>query len=195
MPHDTMSKSPQKIALAQLLALAASGLLLRLALSATLRAWPQSAPPRAGIAGIAWMLAASSLALALLLLWQLLRIWHSRDSWALYLGAALLFILFYKTGKYRPELSPVELPLAILLLLPAGLLVWAFLRQIRQADELQRRILLQALAFAFVVEFSVAIVYAFLEGLDVPRPPSILWASLLVISWAVGLGLFARRYE
>ena len=41
----------------------------------------------------------------------------------------------------------------------------------------------------------MAIVYAFLEGLDVPRPPSILWASLLVISWAVGLGLFAQRYE
>ena len=34
-----------------------------------------------------------------------------------------------------------------------------------------------------------------LEGLDVPRPPSILWASLLVLSSAIGLGIFSRRYE
>jgi hypothetical protein len=31
--------------------------------------------------------------------------------------------------------------------------------------------------------------------MDVPRPPSILWASLLVMSWAAGLGIFQRRYQ
>jgi hypothetical protein len=190
METDASAKSPGKLTLLDLFALGASGAVLRLAVSAATRAWaihPGSAA--------AFALALASLAVALSLLWQLRRIWRRRDSWALYLGAALLFILLYKTGRHRPELAALELPLAILLLLPAGLLVWAFVRQVRQADELERRILLQALAFAFVVEFTVAIGYAFLEGLDVPRPPSILWASLLVMSWAVGLGIFSRRYE
>ncbi|HEY2798923.1 MAG TPA: hypothetical protein VGK26_13620 [Thermoanaerobaculia bacterium] len=191
MPNDTNAKIPAKIALPHLLALAATGVLLRLALSAGMRAW--AAQPRSAIP-VLWA-GTTVLALTLLLLWQLRVIWKRRDSWALYLGAALLLILFYKAGNNRPELSPVEIPLAILLLLPAGLLVWAFVRQVRQADELERRILLQALAFAFVVEFTVAIAYALLEGMDVARPPSILWASLLVMSWAVGLGIFHRRYE
>ena len=190
METDINAKSHAKLSLLDLLMLGGSGALLRLAMSASMHAW--ATHPRSPAA---WGLTLASLALALSLVWQLLRIWRRRDSWALYLGAALLFVLLYKAGNNRPDLVPIELPLAILTLLPAGLLIWAFLRQVRQADELERRILFQALALAFVVEFIVAIVYAFLEGLDVPRPPSILWASLLVLSWAVGLGIFSRRYE
>ncbi len=190
MPDDIHSKTPAKLSLLHLLLLGATGVLLRVLLSAAMRA--RAVPTRSAAL---WGLGFASLVLALLLFWQLLRIWRRRDSWTLYLGAALLLILFYTAGKYRPELAAIELPLAILLLLPARLLVWAFLRQIRQADELERRILFQALAFAFVVEFTVAIAYAFLEDLDVPRPPSILWALLLVMSWAVGLGVASRRYE
>lgn len=191
MSTDTSSKSSAKLSLLDLLLLGATGAPLRVAISAAMRAW--TIQPRSAAV---WALVAASLALTLVLLWQLLRIWRRRDSWVLYLGAALLFILFYKTGGNRPELAPLEPPLAILLLMPAGLLVWAFLRQIRRADELERRILFEALAFAFVVQFAVAIAYASLEGLvDVGRPPSILWAFLLVLSWAVGLGIFSRRYE
>src|ERR1700687_3890877 len=180
METDINAKSHAKLSFLDLLMLGGSGALLRLAMSASMRAW--ATRPRSPAA---WGLTLASLVLALSLVWQLLRIWRRRDSWALYLGAALLFVLLYKAGNTRPDLAPIELPLAILMLLPAGLLIWAFLRQVRQADELERRILLQALALAFVVEFIVAIVYAFLEGLDVPRPPSILWASLLVLLWAV----------
>ena len=193
MGNDTTAKSPGKLSILHLLALGATGVLLRFVLSAAMREWARQPPPHAP--AILWGLLAASLALTAVLLWQLFAIWRRRDSWALYLGAALMLILFYKTGKYRPELAALELPLAILLMVPAGLLVWAFLWQVRHADELERRILFQALAFAFVVEFSVAIVFAFLEGMDVPRPPSILWASLLVMSWAVGLGIFQKRYE
>ena len=190
MSNDTDAKFAAKLGLSDLLLLGGSGALLRFALSAAMRSW--AIPPRSGAF---WGLALASLALALIVAWQLFRIWRRRDSWALYLGAALLFILLYKAGNNRPELAVVELPLAILMLLPAGILVWAFLRQVRRADELERRILFEALAFAFVIEFTAATVYAFLEGLDVPRPPSILWAFLLVMSWAVGLGIFSRRYE
>jgi hypothetical protein len=114
----------------------------------------------------------------------------------LYLAASLLFILLSLVVKLSSRVpSSLELPLAAAGLTPAAFLVWALVGQVRRADELERRILLEALAIAFVVEFTVAIVYAFLEGLGVARPPSILWASLLVISWSVGLVLRATHYE
>lgn len=114
---------------------------------------------------------------------------------ALYLAAATLFVLLTGLVKLSSRVPSLELPIAAVGLAPAALLVWALVGNIRRADELERRILLEALAIAFVVEFTVAIVYAFLEGLGVSRPPSILWASLLVISWSVGLAIRSAHYE
>ncbi len=43
-----------------------------------------------------------------------------------------------------------------------------------------------ALALAFVVELAAAIAFAL-------RPPSVMWAALLAISWSAGLAIFSRR--
>jgi hypothetical protein len=185
------NRKPAKIALLDLAVLCVAGIALRLLLSSSLRLHAANSsavfPMAASVLGAA--------AAAFVILAVFVRIWRRRQDWTFYLAAALLFLFLYKFGGNRPELSSLELPLAIFALLPAGLLVWALLKKIRQADELERRILSEALVFAFVVEFSVAIVYAFLEGLGLRRLPSILWASLLVISWSVGLAISARRYE
>ena len=183
------ARRPSRTALLDLCLLALAGAALRLSLSAALRAHAVS--PSAA----AWGFTAASALAALAVLWQFFRIWRRREDWTLSLAAGLLFLVFYKAGRNRPEISAFELPLAILLLVPAAILIWAFLRSIRRADELQRKILFEALALAFVVQFATAMVYAFLEGLDVRRPPSILWASLLVVSWSVGLAIASRRYE
>ena len=188
--HDVAgARRPSRTALLDLWLLALAGAALRLSLSAALRA--HAASPSAA----AWGFTAASALAALAVLWQFFRIWRRREDWTLSLAAGLLFLVFYKAGRNRPELSAFELPLAILLLVPAAILIWTFVRSIRRADELQRKILFEALAIAFVVQFATAIVYAFLEGLDVRRPPSILWASLLVISWSVGLAIASGRYE
>lgn len=184
------TKRPTKTEFLDLLLLALGGAALRLLLSAAMRA-RASSPSSAAT----WGFAAAAVVAALAVLWQFFRIWRRREDWTLYFAAGLLFILFYRVGRNRPELSALELPLAVLLLVPAALLIWAFVRSIRRADELQRRILFEALALAFIVQLAASIVFAFLEGLDVRRPPSILWASLLVISWSVGLAIASRRYE
>jgi hypothetical protein len=188
MDAETQRKPPKPATL-DLLVIALAGTALRLTLSASMRL----AATKPG-APILWMLWLATGGLALLLVWQFLHLWRRRESWALYLGAALLFVLTYRLGNRRPEIAPLELPLAILLLAPAALLIWAFVRQVRGADELQRRILLEALAIAFAVEFTAAIAFALLESFDVPRPPSVLWAALLVMSWSVGLAVASRRY-
>jgi hypothetical protein len=191
MKPTVANSQPAKIALLDLAVLCVAGIALRLLLSASLRL--HAANPSALLPLAASVLGAVVAAFVILAVF--VRIWRRRQDWTFYLAAAFLFLFLYKFGGNRPELSSLELPLAIFALLPAGLLVWALLKKIRQADELERRILSEALVFAFVVEFSVAIVYAFLEGLGLRRPPSILWASLLVISWSVGLAISARRYE
>ena|SRR5262245_15348336 len=123
------------------------------------------------------------------------RVVRFQKNRVLYLGAAVLFVLFYVLGRFAADLPAPDLLIAIGGLTPTILLVWAFLRHIRRADDLQRRILLKTLAVSFVIVFTVAIVYSFLEGLGVPRPPSVIWASLLVISWTVCIAISARRYE
>jgi hypothetical protein len=168
----------------------AAGIALRLLLSPLMQRRAAG-----GMSPAVWLLALGVAAAVFVLIGQFLRLLRSRDNWALYMGTALLFILFYRFGKYRPELAPIELPLAILCLAPAGILVWALIRQIRRADELERRILYEALAVAFVVQFVAAIVYALLEATGVERLPSILWACLLVMSWSVGLAVSSRRYS
>lgn len=188
---ESVARPPSRSSLFDLAVLCLAGFVLRLLLSLGLRL--HATNPSAVMAAIACGLGAAASALAIL--WVFLRIWRRREDWAFYLAAAIFFILLYKLGKYRPEISSIELPLAIFALTPAALLIWAFVRQIRRADELQRRILFEALTVAFVVQFAAAIVYAFLESAGVPRPPSILWASLLVASWSVALAVSARRYE
>jgi hypothetical protein len=123
------------------------------------------------------------------------RVVRFRKNQALYLGAFVLFVLFYVLGRFAADLPSVDLLIAIGGFAPAVLLVWAFLRHIRRATDLQARLLLNTLAASFVVVFTAAIIYAFLEGLGVPRPPSVLWASLLVISWAASLAISVGRYE
>jgi membrane associated rhomboid family serine protease len=123
------------------------------------------------------------------------RVVRFRKNQALYLGAFVLFVLFYVLGRFAADLPSVDLLIAIGGFTPAVLLVWAFLRHIRRATDLQVRLLLKTLSASFVVVFAAAIIYAFLEGLGVPRPPSVLWASLLVISWTASLAISAGRYE
>jgi hypothetical protein len=123
------------------------------------------------------------------------RILRRQEHWTLYLGGALAVAMLYGLEEAVDRGSVADVALALLPLLPAGLVVWAFFRMLRQADELQRRILSQALAFAFTVTFAASFTWAFLEGLGLPRARAILWCALLVISWAIGIGIFSRRYD
>jgi hypothetical protein len=128
------------------------------------------------------------------ILFALARILKRRDDWALYLGGAIVFLML-AAGDRPGRDTALEVPLAVLPLLPAALVVVAFLRMLRHADELQRRILNEALAFAFAVGFIASFAYAFLEGVGFPRAHAFWFCSLLAISWAVGIAIFSRRYR
>jgi hypothetical protein len=135
--------------------------------------------------------AAVSLAAVVFLFARILR---RREPWTLYLAAVFATAMLYGWEGVAPRGSAADIALALLPLLPAALVVWAFFRMMRQADEMQRQILLRALAFAFTATFAASFVWAFLEGIGLPRAKAIVWCSLLVVSWAVGIWIFSRQY-
>jgi hypothetical protein len=81
--------------------------------------------------------------------------------------------------------------------LPFAGLLWHFVRGIRAADELERRIHLEALALAFPLTFLLLMVLGLLD-LAVELNPADwsyrhLW-PFMVVFWVAGLALARRRY-
>ena len=80
-------------------------------------------------------------------------------------------------------------------MLPAAATAWVVLRELRRMDELQRRIQLEALGFAFAGTAILTFSYGFLEGLGYPRLSMFTVWPLLAVLWIVGLVLARRRYQ
>lgn len=117
------------------------------------------------------------------------------DYWAMFLGGGVAFLCFFRFDKGPLAAGTVlEKPLVLLPLVPAALTIWAFLKMVRSTDELQRRILYQALSVGFVVTFAATLAYSVLEDLGLPHVSAVWWWGTLVLSWIVGLAISSRRY-
>lgn len=112
---------------------------------------------------------------------------------ALYAGvlAASILLLRNVTGTS----GPVATVVALLPMLPASAVCWVVLRQLRRMDELDRRIQLEALAFAFAATAVVSFSYGFLETVGYPRLPMFTVWPVMATLWLVGLRLASRRYR
>jgi hypothetical protein len=147
---------------------------------------------RFGVPPAAWWAGAGVAAAIVTALF--VRIFRRGENWALYLGATLVASMLTSLSGFAGA-SPAGTALALLPLAPAALVILAFVRMVRQADELQRHILHRALAFAFTVGVCASMAWGILEAVGLPRLPAVAWCSLLVISFATGIAIFARRYE
>jgi hypothetical protein len=124
------------------------------------------------------------------------RMIRRRDYWPVFLAGVLAFGSFFRFDREPLAAgSFLEKPLVLLPILPAALATWAFLSMIREADELERRVNYQALAFAFVVTFSASLAWSMLEDLGLPRISSFYWWLVLAISWGIGLTIYSRKYR
>lgn len=124
------------------------------------------------------------------------RMLRRKDYWAVFIGGSLAFASFFRFDAAPLAAgTALEKPLVLLPLVPAGIAIASFLAMVRDADELQRRILYQALAIGFVVTFVATLLYAVLEDLGFPHVSAVYWWIALVLSWSVGLAVSARRYR
>jgi len=147
---------------------------------------------RFGVAPAAWWAGAGVAAAIVTALF--VRILRRGEDWALYLGATLVASMLTSLSGFAGA-SPAGTALALLPLAPAALVIVAFVRMVRKADELQLHILHRALAFAFTVGVCAAMGWGILEAAGLPRLPAVAWCSLLVIAFATGIAIFARRYQ
>ncbi|GGB15717.1 hypothetical protein GCM10011324_27360 [Allosediminivita pacifica] len=93
------------------------------------------------------------------------------------------------------EGQAARLLLALLPMLPALFICWVVVRSIRQLDELQRRVQLEALAVAFAGTALITFGYGFLEGVGLPRLSMFLVWPVMASFWFVGVMVGRFRFR
>ncbi|MET1069353.1 MAG: hypothetical protein ABWY28_15210 [Pseudomonas prosekii] len=117
------------------------------------------------------------------------------------LGAALTLYLIMLIGSIvlLQNLENAGMPLRIVItlmpVLPAGLMCWAIVRNLRQMDEMHLRIQLEALGFAFAASALLTFSYGFLENVGFPHLSWTLVWPVMGLMWIIGLQVARRRYQ
>lgn len=84
---------------------------------------------------------------------------------------------------------------ALIPVIPTGLVVYAIVRHYRRMDELERRILGEVSFIAAMITLFTSFAYGFLESyVDAPPIPIILLAPAFFMIWIPTWPLVARRY-
>ena len=94
-----------------------------------------------------------------------------------------------------PVAAPWRDVIALSPMLACAAAAWVILRELRRMDELQRRIQLEALGFAFAGTALLTFSYGFLEGLGYPRLSMFTVWPVMAALWIVGLLMARRRYQ
>jgi len=98
-------------------------------------------------------------------------------------------------------ITNVELPkvaqviVTLIPVIPTIFVVIAVMRALRDSDELQERIQLQAVTFSAIVTGLITFSYGFLENIGFPHFPSLFIFPLMIALWGIGAGIFAGKYK
>jgi len=84
---------------------------------------------------------------------------------------------------------------AVLPVLPAGIVIWLVVRQLGRLDEVQKRTQMQAIGFSLAATGLVTFGYGFLEGAGLPHLSSIFVLPMMSAFWGLGLLGLALRYR
>ncbi len=109
-------------------------------------------------------------------------------------GYTVLLLLAVTFLRAYPA-SPWKIPVMLLPVVPAAWGVFVALQFVRAMDELQRRVHLEGMAFAFTTTVLVTVTWGMMERAGLPHLPSVWVASLMIFLWGVGNHLAARRYR
>lgn len=110
-----------------------------------------------------------------------------------FLAYVALLVLSLLVARWVPQ---YRLPILLVPLVPGFLIVLSMLAANRMMDEMQRRIQLEALGFAFAGMFMLLITEALLAGALGPQQaqgPGV-YIFYMAMMWAVGLLAARRKY-
>jgi hypothetical protein len=107
---------------------------------------------------------------------------------------AVILIISVSLLNAQPH-APWRIPVALALVVPACFGLLAFVRFLRRLDELQRRIQLEAIGFAFGATAILTFAYGFLEDVGLPHLSWTLILPFMVLLWGLGLAIASWRYR
>lgn len=113
-------------------------------------------------------------------------------SVGIYSVLLLISVYVLKRELVGPPLSYL---VAVMPVVPMLMVPRAVIRSFAAMDELQRRIQLEALAFAAMMLSLLTLTCGFLENAGLPRLSWIWIWPLLGILWRIGLSVAKRRYQ
>jgi len=122
---------------------------------------------------------------------------HKR--YAIEFSAAMISYLIVLVGSIRLLGSYGDTvwkyPLAVSPVLPAAAVLVAFVRFFRAVDELEQRMHLEGLAFAFGASALATFAYGFLEGAGFPHLNWTFVWPVMGMFWGIGTALARMRYR
>ncbi len=110
------------------------------------------------------------------------------------LAYAILLVVSILALRRFPD-TPWGFPIALVPVVPGMFAAMAIAREIGSRDELQRRIQLEAIAFAFPATAIVALSIGLLENVGVQQLNGTFYVPIMVGLWGLGLVLSSRRYR
>ena len=94
-----------------------------------------------------------------------------------------------------PEGSLVRWMTALLPVLWGLLITRTLIQHIRQSDELQRRIYLEAFAVAFPITALIALTVGLLDYVGVQQLNGAWYVTIMLVLWVIGQIMAKRKYE
>ncbi len=84
---------------------------------------------------------------------------------------------------------------AVIPMLPAGLVIWLFVRALSRLDEVHKRVQVQALGFSLAATALLTFGYGFFEGIGWPTLNGTFILPLMALLWGMGMTVIALRYR
>ncbi|MGB7337872.1 MAG: hypothetical protein WBC91_03190 [Phototrophicaceae bacterium] len=114
---------------------------------------------------------------------------------AIAIGGYVTILLLSVYLLDRTENQILRVILALLPMLPVLYGLWGYMQLIRNLDELQRRIQLEAISFSMGLTGVITFSWGFLQGVGLPPLESIWVFPMMIAFWGIGLFIAQRRYD
>mgnify|MGYP000994494346 FL=1 len=88
-----------------------------------------------------------------------------------------------------------QIIITLIPVIPTIFVVISILRGLRESDELQQRIQLQAVTFSAITTGLITFSYGFLENIGFPPFPTIWVLPIMFFLWGISLGYFWKTYS
>ncbi|MEM9949991.1 MAG: hypothetical protein AAF846_00215 [Chloroflexota bacterium] len=115
-------------------------------------------------------------------------------QFAIAMGSYVAILMFTVYLLDHIEAQPIRMIVAILPMLPVLYGLWGYMEWIRNLDELQQKIQLEAIAFSMGLTGVITFTWGFLSGVGVPPLHAIWVFPMMIVLWGIGQFVAQRRY-